>query len=170
MTALRNIVNGIDRFTGLAGHLLAWLCLAMMLLSCLVVALRYGFGFGSVAMQEMVSYLHAVVFMLGAAFTLKQGGHVRVDIFYRKFGERGCAWVNCIGGVVFLLPFCAFLVGVSWQFVVESWAIREGSPDPGGLHGVFLLKTLIPLMALNLSLQGAAEILRNLLFLIEDGK
>ena len=168
MVALHNAVRIIDHFTQKTGSLLAWLCLFMALVSCLVVFLRYGFGIGSIALQELVIYMHASIFMLGAAFTLKQGGHVRVDIIYHKLSRRGCAWVNSVGAVIFLLPFCIFLFGVSLQFVSESWAIREGSANPGGIPAVFLLKTLIPLMALNLLLQGLAETLRNVLFLVED--
>ena len=81
MTALHNTVSIIDRFTEKTGRLLAWLCLAMAILAGMVVLLRYGFGVGSVAMQELVTYMHASLFMLGTAFTLKRGGHVRVDIF-----------------------------------------------------------------------------------------
>ncbi len=169
MTALHTTVRIIGHFTDKTGRMLAWLCLFMTLTTCLVVLLRYGFGIGSVALQEAVTYMHASVFMLGAAYTLKHGGHVRVDILYRGLSRRGCAWVNSVGGVLFLLPFCIFVLGVSTQFVAESWAVQEGSQDPGGIHAVFLLKTLIPLMALNLLLQGLAETLRNLLFLIEDG-
>jgi TRAP-type mannitol/chloroaromatic compound transport system permease small subunit len=168
MRILHNTVRVIDNFTEKTGSMLAWLCLAMAVVSCIVVVLRYEFGIGSIAAQESVTYMHGMVFMLGAAFTFKRGGHVRVDIFYRRLSPRACAWVNSIGAIIFLLPFCVFLFGVSWHFVTESWAVREGSPDPGGIHGVFLLKSLIPLMACNLLLQGFAETLRNVLFLIED--
>jgi TRAP-type mannitol/chloroaromatic compound transport system permease small subunit len=167
MQAFRKLVRTIDHFTEMAGKLLAWLCLGMAIITCLVVFLRYGFGIGSIATQESVTYMHGMVFMLGAAYTLKQGGHVRVDIFYRRFSERTRAWVNSLGALVFLIPLCVFLVAVSWQFVADAWSIREGSPDPGGIHGVFLLKTLIPLMALNLLLQAIAELLRNALVLVE---
>jgi len=168
MHVLRSIVRTIDHFTEKSGMLLAWLCLGMAVITCLVVLLRYGFGIGSIATQESVTYMHGMVFMLGAAFTLKRGGHVRVDIFYRRFSERTRAWINSLGAIVLLIPFCVFLVGVSWQFVGDAWSIREGSPDPGGIHAVFLLKTLIPLMALNLILQGIAELLRNALILVGD--
>jgi TRAP-type mannitol/chloroaromatic compound transport system permease small subunit len=168
MGALHNTVRVIDNFTEKTGNLLAWLCLAMAVVSCIVVLLRYEFGIGSIAAQESVTYMHGMVFMLGIAFTFKRGGHVRVDIFYRRFSQRTCAWINSVGAIIFLLPFCIFLFAVSWYFVTESWAVHEGSPDPGGIHGVFLLKSLIPLMACNLLLQGLAETLRNVLFLIED--
>ena len=167
MQALHRIIRGIDTMTEKTGRLLAWLCLAMALTTCLVVLLRYGLGIGSIAVQESVTYMHASVFMLGAAFTLKRGGHVRVDIFYRRMTPRAKAWVNSIGAIVFLLPLCVFLFVVSWHFVSESWAMAEGSPDPGGIHAVFLLKSLIPLLAVSLGLQGLAELLRNILVLVE---
>ena len=168
MHTLRNIVTSIDHFTEKAGAMLAWLCLAMAIVTCLVVVFRYGFGIGSIAAQESVTYMHGMVFMLGTAFTLKRGGHVRVDIFYRRHSERSRAWINSLGAILFLIPFCVFLIAMSWQFVGNAWSILEGSADPGGIHAVFLLKTLIPLMALNLLVQAVAELLRNTLILVED--
>ncbi|MEP5765835.1 MAG: TRAP transporter small permease subunit [Halieaceae bacterium] len=167
MQALRRIVVGIDYFTEKTGSLLAWLCLALAVITCLVVLLRYGFGIGSVAGQESITYMHATLFMLAAAFTLKRDGHVRVDIFYRRFSPRGRAWVNAVGSIVFLLPLCVFIIAVSWQFVTEAWAIREGSADPSGIHAVFLLKSLIPMMAALLLLQAVAELLRSTITLVD---
>lgn len=163
ITALLHI---IDRFTDVSGRLLAWLSVLMMLSLCSVVVLRYGFEIGSVRLQESVTYLHATIFMLGGAYTLKQGGHVRVDIFYRRFRPRTQAWINSLGGIVFLLPLCVFILLISWDFVAQSWAIGEVSTEPGGIPAVFLLKTLIPIMAINLAIQGFAEILRSTLVLI----
>lgn len=168
MHAVRLFIRKVDHFTEQSGRLLAWLTLALAAVTCLVVLLRYGIGIGSVAIQESTSYLHAMVFMLGAAYTMKQDGHVRVDIFYRRLSPRNRAWVNSVGALLFLLPFCAFVIGISWPFVSESWRIMEGSPDPGGIHGVFLLKSLIPLMALSLLLQGLADLARNALVLVGD--
>lgn len=160
--------QAIDQFSELSGRLLAWLTLLMMSLTCLVVLLRYGFDLGSIFMQESVSYLHATVFLLGAAYTLKHNGHVRVDIFYRQYSARTRAWINSLGGIVFLLPVCACIFLMSVDFVAQSWQIREVSTEPGGIQGVFLLKTLIPLFALNLALQAVAEILRSAAILIES--
>ena len=168
MPLLRAIVNSIDAFTDTSGRILAWLCLAMAALTALIVFLRYGFNIGSIAAQEAVIYMHGALFMLGAAFTLKEGGHVRVDIFYQRFSTRTQAWINSLGGIVFLLPLCAFILGISWSYVTESWAIRESSPEAGGIPAVFLLKSLVPLMAINLFCQGLAEVLRNALFLVES--
>jgi len=167
MLILHTTVRSIDAFTEITGRVLAWLCLAMALLTTVIVLLRYGFDLGSVAAQEAVSYMHGSLFMLGAAYTLKTGGHVRVDIFYQHFSARTQAWVNALGGIVFLLPLCAFIVGISWNYVAESWAIMERSPEPGGIPAVFLLKSLIPVMAINLFAQGLAEVLRSTLVLVE---
>lgn len=170
MSLTTALLKAIDTTTDATGRLLAWLTLAMMLVLCLVVFLRYGFGTGSVALQEAVTYLHGAVFMLGAAFTLKHDGHVRVDIFYRRFSPRAKAWVNSLGGILFLLPLCCYFFIISWDFVEQSWLIREISSEPGGLPAVFLLKTLIPLMAVNLGLQGLAEVLRSAQVLIDTGE
>lgn len=168
MTVLRRFVQYIDAFTDLSGRVLAWLSLGMALLTATIVVMRYGFNTGSILAQELVIYLHGCLFMLGAAYALKHGAHVRVDIFYRRFGPRAQAWVDSLGGIVFLMPFCIFVGLVSWGYVSESWAIREISPEPGGIPAVFLLKSLIPAMALNLFLQGLAETLRATLVLVED--
>ncbi len=157
----------IDQLSELTGRLLAWLSLLMMVLLCLVVILRYGFEVGSIGLQEGVTYLHATIFMLGAAYTLKHDGHVRVDIFYRNFSPRSQAWINSLGGILFLLPLCAYIFFISWDFVMQSWEIREVSTEPGGIPAVFLLKTLIPIMAINLGLQALAEILRSAMVLVE---
>jgi TRAP-type mannitol/chloroaromatic compound transport system permease small subunit len=168
MTSLRKTVQLIDAFTDFSGRVLAWLVLAMAILTSFIVVLRYGFNTGSILAQELVIYMHGCLFMLGAAYALKKGAHVRVDIFYRNFQPRVQAWINSLGGIVFLLPLCIFIAFVSWNYVSDAWAIRESSPEPGGIPAVFLLKSLIPLMALNLFLQGLAETLRAALALVED--
>jgi TRAP-type mannitol/chloroaromatic compound transport system permease small subunit len=168
MTALRSVVQFIDAFTDRCGRLLAWLVLFMAILTAAIVIMRYGFNTGSILAQELVTYMHGSLFMLGAAYALKHGAHVRVDIFYRNFSPRAQAWVDSLGGIVFLMPLCVFIGGASLSYVAESWAIMESSPEPGGIPAVFLLKTLIPLMALNLLMQGLAETLRAALLLVEE--
>jgi TRAP-type mannitol/chloroaromatic compound transport system permease small subunit len=168
MSVMHATVRIIDSFTEKSGRVLAWLVLAMAVVTAVIVIFRYGFNLGSIMAQEAVIYMHGCLFMLAAAYTLKQDEHVRVDIFYRNFSTRGAAWVNSLGAVVFLMPLCAFIFITSWDYVTESWAIREASPEAGGIPAVFLLKSLIPLMALNLSLQALAEILRNTMTLMES--
>lgn len=160
------LLNLIDRLTLFLGRSIAWLTVIMVIATCIVVVLRRGFDIGSIALQESVTYMHAAVFLLAAGYTLKRDGHVRVDILYRRFPVRRRAWIDSLGCLLFLLPLTIFTGFISWEFVVSSWAIREGSTDSGGLGAVYLLKSLIPLMAITLSLQAFAELLRNLLLLM----
>lgn len=166
VTRSGSLVQLIDQFTDVTGRLLAWCTLAMAVLTSSVVILRYGFSTGSIAMQEAITYLHGSLFMLGVAYALKSGAHVRVDIFYRDFTPRRKAWVNALGGIIFLLPLCAFITLISWGYVADAWRIRESSPEPGGIPYLYLLKTLLPLMAINLALAGIADVMRNARVLI----
>ena len=166
MPVLRTLVHYIDTFTEHSGRLLAWLVVIMALLTTVIVVMRYGFNVGSMMGQEAVIYMHGSLFMLGTAYALKSGAHVRVDIFYRNFSPRAQAWVNSLGGIVLLMPLCAFIGFSSWNYVSESWSIREASSQPGGIPAVFLLKSIIPLMAFNLFLQGLAETLRSAISLV----
>ena len=131
-----------------------------MLLTCCVVVLRYLFGIGSIALQESIVYLHATVFMLGIAATLRAGQHVRVDILYSKRTPRQKAIIDVAGTVCLLLPVSGFILYTSFSFVHFSWSLMETSAEPGGLPIVFVLKTLIPVMAALLILQGTSEALR----------
>jgi TRAP-type mannitol/chloroaromatic compound transport system permease small subunit len=146
----------IDRLSELTGRLTAWLTLAMVLVTCLVVVLRYVFDIGFIWLQESVTWMHAVVFMLGAAYTLEREDHVRVDVFYRRFGERGRAVVDLLGVFLFLLPLCGWIGWSSWDFVATSWRIGEASRESGGLPYplVPLLKSVLVVMPAALALQG----------------
>lgn len=152
----------LDRFAGLSGRMLGWLTLAMVLIQSLVVALRYGFDGGSTALQDTVTYLHGAAFMLGLAYALQAGAHVRVDVFYRNMSPRGKAWVDASGCLIFLLPVCTFIAVGSWHFAASSWAVLESSASADGLGGVYLLKSLMPLAAATLALQGIAQFARAL--------
>ena len=158
--ALNQLVNIIDRLTQFTGHSVAWLLLVMVLVQSFVVILRYGFEIGSIALQETVTYLHACCFMLGAAFTLKMDAHVRVDILYQRFNPRQQAIVNLLGSILLLMPVCLFIFWTSIDYVQQSWSLKERSADSGGLAIVYLLKSLIPLLALTLIAQGIAEVAR----------
>ena len=165
---MKKIIERIDRLNDFIGRGIAWLTLARVIVTFLVVILRYAFSIGWIAMQESVVYLHSLVFMLGAAYTLKHNGHVRVDIFYEKLSPRGRAWIDLLGSLLLLIPFCIFVIYASWGYVSLSWSLTEGSREAGGLPGVFLLKTLIPVMAALVMLQGIAQALRCILVLRGD--
>lgn len=162
---LINFISLIDHFTELTGRLIAWFTLVMVVLSFTIVVLRYGFNLGWVAMQESVLYFHGLVFMLGAAYTLKADAHVRVDIFYQKFSVKQKAMVNLFGAVFLLLPVCISIFVISFDYVMTSWRIMEKSAEAGGLPFVYLNKSLLLLLTITLALQGIAEIARNILTL-----
>ena len=151
---MQKICETIDALNEHIGRLIAWLVLAMVCTTFLVVVLRYGFNFGRIALQETTTYLHAFVFMLAGAYTLKHNEHVRVDIFYQGMSVKNKARVDLLGTLFLLLPFASFILWVSFNYVLNSWKLLEGSPEAGGLPFVYILKTLIPLMAMLLFLQA----------------
>lgn len=138
---------------------------AMGIATLAIVVLRYGFDIGAIAVQESVLYLHATSFMLGIAYALKDDQHVRVDILYSRLSPTGKARANLVGHILFLLPFTVTIGVLSLDYVAASWRILEGSSEVGGIPAIFLLKSLIPLMALTLLFQGLAEIARSVLIL-----
>ena len=143
--------------------MVSWLSLLMVLVTFIVVVLRYVFDAGSIALQESITYLHASVFLIGAAWTMQQDAHVRVDIFYANFSEETRAWVDFLGSVFLLLPVMVFISWVSWDYISDSWAVMEGSREAGGLDGVYLLKTLIIVFTGLLILQGLAQAIESIL-------
>lgn len=168
MPRLAAIADCIDRIIAVIGRIAAWGVLVVVLVEFTVVLLRYGFGIGSIWLQETVVYAHAALFMLAAAWTLAAGGHVRVDIFYARTSARHKAWVDLLGATFFLLPFMAALLFLSLPYVARSWAILERSRETSGLPFVFVLKTLIPVFAALMLLQGASLAIRAGLTLAEE--
>ena len=141
----------------------------MVLITCLVVIMRYGMDMGSVFLQDVVLYLHGSLFLLGAAFALKRGAHVRVDIFYRNFNKSQKALVDLLGNVIFLQPVCWTILLYSWGYVEFSWRIMEVSPEPDGLPFVYIQKSLLIAVAALLSLQSLSEILKSYLVIKHHG-
>ena len=162
---VRGLVSGLEAVNEWVGRAVAWLALAMVAVMALVVLLRYAFDMGWIALQESTSFMHGLLFMLAAAYTLKHEGHVRVDIFYQRFSARRQAVVNLLGALLLLLPTAVFIFVMSWDYVLSSWTDLESSYQTGGLPGVFLLKTALLVLPALLALQGAAQILRSVLVL-----
>lgn len=156
--------NLFDRISRRTGRLVSWLTLAMVAMTGVVVVMRYAFDAGFIWMQESVVWMHAAVFMLGAAYTLFYEDHVRVDIFYRKMSDRGRAAVDFAGTILFLLPVCAWLAWSAWDFAAVSWSLHETSREPGGLPypAIPLLKSCLLAMPVLLALQGVSMLLRAL--------
>jgi TRAP-type mannitol/chloroaromatic compound transport system permease small subunit len=152
----------LESFIRGTGRLIAWLTLLMVIVTCIVVTQRYLFDAGSIRLQESITFMHAAIFLLTAAYTLAADGHVRVDIFYSRMNARNQALVNLMGTLLLMLPFCGFLIWSSWDFVSMSWAVREASPESGGLPYPFpaIMKSFIPVATALLVLQGVAIMLR----------
>mgnify|MGYP006060898101 FL=1 len=161
INSIVTLTKAIDRVTDFTGRLVSWFTVVMVFVVVTVVVTRYFLQVGSIALQESVTYLHAVVFLMGIGYTLRHGGHVRVDIFYRNFSIKRRAIIDVTGGILFLLPVSALIFFLSWDYVMASWSIGETSAENNGLPFVFLLKTLMLLMPASLFLQGLAEIFRN---------
>ena len=154
----------LEQVSERTGMLVSWLVLAMVLLVSYDVAMRYFFQSGSVALQEMEWHLFSLIFLIGAAYTLKHDDHVRLDLFYKsKFmDDRRRAWIDLFGSIFLLIPFCILIILSAWPFVYQSYIHLEGSPDPGGLPYRWILKASIPLGFTFLLLQGVSDIVKNL--------
>jgi len=166
---LANTLNGLCRFVG---KTVAWLTVVMVIVMAIIVAQRYWFSVGSIRLQESITFMHASVFMLAAAYTLGAGGHVRVDIFYGSMRPERQAIVDIVGTLLLLLPFSGFLIWSSWDYVATSWLIQESSQKTGGLPYPFpaVLKSFIPLTAILLGLQGIAMMLEAMHILVGHTK
>jgi len=166
MSRLKRIANAIDVTNDWIGRGLAWLTLGMVLVTFVVVLMRYVFGLGSTILQESVVYMHAIVFMAVAGYALVHNGHVRCDIFYGAASPRAKAIIDIIGTFLFLIPMCILIVWVTWPYAKASWAVLEGSPEGRmGIPAVFLLKSLILVFAGLLALQSVSLVLQSALFL-----
>jgi len=163
--ALVSFVRFVDRLNDVVGRATAWLTLAMVMVCFAVVVLRYAFSLGWVWMQESYVWLHGVVFMVGAGYTLLRNGHVRVDVFYREAGPRRQAMVDLFGSLLLLLPLVILITAVSVPYVWESWVRLESSREAGGLPGLFLLKSVLLVFCALVGLQGLALAARSVLVL-----
>ena len=152
------LLAGISTLTCIIVRPLRWLALIMVLLTFAIVILRYALNSGAVLLQESVMYLHGALFMLAIALGVGDNTHVRVDILYSRRSPEQQAWIDLVGHILFLLPVAGFMIWVSLPYVSNSWQILEASSEVGGIPGVFLLKTLIPLTGALLFCQGLAGV------------
>ena len=153
---MHELLDKINRAIGKGG---ANLTLLMVLVTFVIVVLRYGFNLGWIWLQETVTWMHGAVFLLAAAYTFSEDSHVRVDVFYRNWSQRTKNKVNLIGNVLCLCPIALLLLVGSLDYVSASWEMQESSREAGGLAypWIPLLKTLLPLTGLMLFSQGLAQ-------------
>jgi TRAP-type mannitol/chloroaromatic compound transport system permease small subunit len=159
---LTKIINHLENIIAWSGRAVSWLTLIMVITTFIVVVLRYVFDIGWIALQESITYMHAMVFLIGAAYTMQQEAHVRVDILYSKLSSKNRAWIDLLGSLFLLMPMMIFITWVSWEYILNSWGVLESSREAGGLPGVYLLKSLILIMATLLILQALVQIVHSL--------
>ena len=164
---LKKICRIIDTANEWTGRAVAWLILVMVLIIVYDISMRYFFRISSGTLEELEWHLFSLLFLFGAAYTLKHDAHVRVDIFYhsRWMNERRRALIDMLGALFMLMPFCIVVIAYSWTFVSRSYAMGEGSPDAGGLPHRFLLWAAIPVGFTLLVMQGVSQMLHALLVL-----
>ena len=165
MQALRRLAGGIDALVDAAGRLVAWVMLALVLLMSANVLLRYLFSIGSVAAQELEWHLMSPIVLVGMAYALLHDGHLRVALIYAKLPTRARLAVNLIASLIGVV-FSGLVIWLGWKYVLQSYAIDEGSPDPGGLPHRFILKAFIPLGFALLLLYSIAEAIHAWLALV----
>ncbi len=159
----------IDNLNEKIGYVTSWLTNIMVIVVCYDVFTRYVLKKSSVAVQELEWHLFAVIFLIGAAYTLKHDKHVRVDILYARFSPRVKAYINLFGSLIFLIPFVVLIIWTSKEYVANSYTVREISPDPGGLPARYVLKGCIPLGAFFLLLQGISMVFKSILTIFNKG-
>jgi TRAP-type mannitol/chloroaromatic compound transport system permease small subunit len=165
---MTDLADRIDRCNAAIGRAAAWAAVFIVVVQFGVVVLRYAFGTGSIWLSESILYGHAALFMLAAAWTLREQGHVRVDVFYAQAAPRRKAMIDLGGALVLLVPFMLVLALLALPYVAQSWAVLERSRETSGLPAVFLLKTLIPVFAILFALQGIAQAIRAADVLLAD--
>ena len=166
---IEKLSGKIEWFSEISGKWLSWLVPALVLLVSYDVIMRYFFQSGSIAIQELEWHLFSLIFLLGAAYTLKHDDHVRLDLVYRSrfMSDYRRAWINLVCSLLFLIPFCILIIISSWPFVSQAYQFAEGSPDPGGLPYRWVLKAAIPLGFFLLIIQGIGESLKSLSFILD---
>lgn len=170
MYLLNLLSRRIESLNEAVGRGVSWLTTILVVLFCADVTMRYVFNISYAAVFDLEWHLFAVIFLLGAGYTLKHNKHVRVDVLYGRLGKKQQAWINLLGVLIFLFPLCFVVIKTSVLFVYNSWIIGEGSPDPGGLPGRYIIKAMIPLGFFFLLLQGLSLAIRSMLTILKPAE
>lgn len=168
-TKLLKLSSIIDQFTEWTGKIISWLVIVLVLLVGYDVSMRYLFQSGSIGIQELEWHLFSIIFLIGAAYTLKHDEHVRLDVLYRsKFlSDKHRAFIDAFGSLFILLPFCILIVISAWPFISQAYIYNEASPDPGGLPARWIIKSMIPLGFALLILQAISESIKKFLIAMD---
>ncbi|MEL6719565.1 MAG: TRAP transporter small permease subunit [Bacteroidota bacterium] len=159
------VIFSINTINEKIGKLASWLTTALVVLIVIDVVLRYFLKDTAAWIIELEWHFFAIIFLLGGAYAFKEDKHVRVDLFYSNFSERDKAWVNLLGSLLLLVPWCIAIMWFAEKYARLSFQIGEGSPDPGGLPARYIIKSVIVIGFLLLSLQAVAVVLQSILTL-----
>ena len=167
---MQKIINILDWIGEKTGKLISWIAVLLIIVIGVDVIIRYVFQFTFIWMIETEIYLFGMLFLIGSAYTFKHGKHVRVDVFYAKFSEKGKAWIDLLGGAFLLIPWCYVVIVSSWYYGLSSFMIRESSPQAGGLPALYVLKFCITLGFVFLLLQGSSQMLKAIQIISKKNK
>lgn len=161
MKFLLRIAAAIDALNAAIGRWMTWLILLCTLVSALTATLRYTLDWGSNALLESQWFMFGLVFLFCASWTLRDGGHVRIDVVSSRLSPIARIWIDILGGLLFLLPVCLLIAYDSWNFFLIAYQTNEASSNPGGLLW-WPIKLAIPVAFILLSLQGLSETIKNI--------
>ena len=165
---MKNLQKFLDNFIEKVGYGTSFLVVVMVFLVILTLFLRYVLSIGSVALQESIMYLHAIFFMIGISFAIKENAHVKIDILSNKFNSKQKNVVFIAGLIFFMIPFSLFVIFISLDMVSNSWEVMEQSSEAGGLNLVYLLKSVIPLTGFLIFLQSISELIKNIISFLNE--
>lgn len=160
MISAGKLADAIDQSIDLLGRTISWLALAVAIVMGTNVFLRYGFSIGEIWAQELEWHLLVPLTLVGMSYALRHGEHVRVDVLYANFKDRTKHAINAVSAVIAMI-FSALVIYLSIGFVAQSWGMGEGSPNPGGIGALYLMKAMIPLGFALLFLQSLAQAIQS---------
>lgn len=163
MEGIANFARTIDSINEVIGKAVSWAALGLVLVQFGIVMMNFLYAEGIIAVQESLTYMHSLLFLGAAGYTLLHNGHVRVDIFYSKMPEKKKAYINLMGSLIILFPVLFFIGLYAWPFVYQAWEIKEGSVETSGLHLVYILKSMILLFVGCTFIQGISISLHSFL-------
>jgi TRAP-type mannitol/chloroaromatic compound transport system permease small subunit len=160
VTSAERLADGIDWFIDLVGRTISWLALVVAIVMGINVFLRYGFSLGWIWAAELEWHLLVPLTLVGMSYALRHGEHVRVDVLFTNFSDRGKDAINVISAVLAMI-FSALVIWLSLAYVAQSWAMGEGSPNPGGIGALYIMKAMIPVGFALLFLQSLAQAIQS---------
>ena len=150
----------IEKVIDSIANTLAYLLALMIILVFITVFARYILNVSYVALQELIMYFHAILFMFGVSYALKEKSHVKIDIIYNSLNKKYQYYISMLGTIIFIIPTSIFITYSSMDMVIQSWLLLEGSSEAGGLDLIFILKSVIPITGFLIFIQALSDIIK----------